>query len=136
MGVAGEFSAVEGEDGLFDLSHPVEGQFGVEVGRLDLGNRLLTAAARTGLGDGPVTGRIGEASARDDGSYRMELFLTLRGTEHRLEGIGRVEPPEGGRSVLHGGMTVAPCDIGLPLPGVLSPDVVFDFSIARELVDP
>lgn len=134
-GVAGEFTAVEGEDGLFDLSHPVEGTFGLEVGRLDLGHRVLTRAARIAMGDDPIVGRLGAADARDDGSYRMELFLTLRGAEHRLEGTGRVDPPADGRSVLHGTMVVKPQDIGMPVPGFLSPVVVFDFAIVLALID-
>ena len=133
-GVTGEFSAVEGADGLFDLSHPVDGSFSLRVAELDLGNRLLTFGVRQWLGSRPVRGRLGEASPLDDGTYRMSLLMELRGHTHVLSGHGHVDPPEGGRSVLHGGMTVRPADIGLHVPGFLVPTTDLTWAIVLELL--
>ena len=134
-GVTGEFSAVEGPDGLFDLSHPVEGSFSLQVAELDLGNRILTFAVRQWLGSRPVQGRLGEARPLDDGTYLMELFMELRGREHLLEGTGSVDAPDGDRSVLHGGMTVKPADIGLHVPGFLVPTTDLTWAIVLEMLD-
>lgn len=102
---------------------------------LDLGNRVLTFAVRQWLGDQPVHGRLGEARPVGDGDYAMGLIMAFRGAEHHLEGTSRVDPPEGGRSVLRGGMPLRLGDLGLPLPSFLLPSTRLAWAIALELLD-
>ena len=112
----------------------MDGSFSLRVDELDLGNRLLTFGVRQWLGSRPVRGQLGEASPLDDGTYRMSLLMELRGHTHVLSGHGHVDPPEGGRSVLHGGMTVRPADIGLHVPGFLVPTTDLTWAIVLELL--
>ena len=134
-GVTGTFTAGVGADDSFDLTQPVEGFFALQVDDLDLGNRILTFAVGKFLGR-DVSGRLGHIAPPPEGGdeYAMQLFLTIRGKEHELWGHGHVDPPDGDRAVLHGGLTAHPADIGLRVPGFLVPTTEMTFALVLELV--
>lgn len=133
-GITGDFSAIEGPDGLFDLSQPVEGSFRLEIGDLELGNRFLNAAVRQWLGREPIVGQLGDTAVSADGSHSITLVVTFRGAEHHVAGSSILDPPEGSRAVLHGGARVHPADMGLRLPRRLVPTADLDWAIVLELV--
>lgn len=113
----------------------MQGSFRLEVDDLELGNRFLNAAVRQWIGREPIVGRLGDTRALPDGSHTMQLLLSFRGDEHVLEGSSRVDPPEGGRAVLHGGSRLRPTDLGLRLPRMLVPTTDLTWAIVLELVD-
>jgi hypothetical protein len=121
-GFTGTFDAAIDEYGRPDFDQPVAGAFVMTVDDLQLGNRLLTTAVRSWLGNDEeigVTGTIGEVTPYDDERHRLIVALTMRGETHRLEGRGRSELTPSGVLRVRGRSRVDPRQLGVPIPKVI-----------------
>jgi hypothetical protein len=121
-GITGTFEATLDERGRPHLEHPVEGEFQVTVDDLSLGPPLLDRAVRGFLGGEEavaVRGWMGDVVPEGDDQYRFGLRLELRGTQDRMDAIGRNALQADGSVQVDGTSEVDPRGLGVPLPRLL-----------------
>lgn len=117
-GLTGALRAAIHEDGV-DLSHPIEGEFAVNVDDFELNNRIASYAVKRWLGDSgamAVRGKLGGFAPTGPRSFEATVLATLLGREYAMRATGAFRLESAERILLDGLTVLHPSDVGVPLP--------------------
>lgn len=135
-GLTGYLKGMVDDEGMVDISRPVSGEFTVLVGDFDLGNRLITYAAKKWLGresDLAVRGHLGGFKPLRDGRFEATVVSQLKGLHYELAGEGTLRRHCSRTLVLNGLTRLHPRDVGVPVPrfGIPWVHVHWDIALAH-----
>lgn len=117
-GLTGVLRAAIGAAGV-DMSHPIDGEFAVNVDDFELNNRVASYAMKRWLGDSAnlaVSGRLGGFEPTGPASFNATVLSNLMGREYPMQAQGSFRLASDDRIHLDGLTILHPSDVGVPLP--------------------
>ncbi len=130
-GLTGSFEVTLDDEGEVDLRHPIVGNFAMQMDDLNMGNPVMTMAAKRFLAgdDGlAITGGIDGIEPHPAG-YQLGMTMTFRGGTHRMDAVGAMDRV-GEEMLVTGRTRVNPRDIGVRLPPMVKLAMIADWKIA------